>query len=224
MLAISGKFEPSTVSDLIQKYFGTISKGNEVRLPDDLKTLPKAQAITVPVPAESNPLLVTYPIPFATLSGTEHSALDMALYILFNGRTSLLGEQLISKQKIASSVSFDTGGSLGFYYLQFFLNNTNYQKALQVIDDANKNLKQLSETRYKAYAFAAQTDNLRNLQNPKQRAHLLGFYEVYRNGVEALKVDLSLAKSVRLKEVKAAAERYLNPNNRIAVFGTPKGK
>lgn len=224
VLSISGKFEPTAATELVQKYFSSIKKGTAVRLPDELKTLPSAKVVTVPVPGESNPLLVTYPIPFSTLPNNENIALDMAMYILFNGRSSLIGEQLISKQKIASSIGFDSGGSLGFYFVQLSLNKGEYQKALQIIDEGNKSLKQLSESRYKAFAFAAQTDNLRSLQNPKQRAHMLGFYEVYRGGVNALKLDLSLAKNVRLKDVKAAAEKYLNPNNRLAVFGTPKGQ
>lgn len=222
ILVVTGKITPENVMAQVEHYFGGIPKGTEARIPKDLKSLPKKVMVTKSVPGGSFPVAVTYPLPFGVMSSKDEAAVNLAFEIAFKDKTSLVGDNLINRQKLADSVDFENLG-LGFYFVAMSLIGNNGAQALKGLDASVESLQKLDAEAYERFIVSSEADLLRRLQTSRQRATLLGYYMTHRNGIEALKMDLALSKSLPLADFKSAAAKYLNSNHRVAVVGVPKG-
>jgi zinc protease len=223
VLVVTGKVEPASIFKMSEQYFGPIRKGTDAILPSDLKTLPPEKTVNQPVPGNLYPLVLTFPLPFAALPPEEDTALKLAFEMAFGGKTSIVGDRLINKEKLASGVGFDDIG-LGFYFAQISLIANKGQDALKIVDESLEKLGSVDDRTLARYASSSQADLLRALQTPTQRAKILGYYLTHKNGVETLITDLTMETSVNLQRFKQTVAKYLSPKNRIAVIGIPSGE
>lgn len=220
VLVITGKFNSEKAIEWVENYFGKIEKGSEAVIPDDIKKLPSQRIVKVSTPGASYPAVVSYSFPFKKLSVQEDSALRLAFIIAFGGETSLVGEELIIRRKLASSVDYSEQ-DLGFKFTLINLLGNSGDEAMKATDEAVNNLQKIDESRFQQFAFAAQSDLLRGLQSPAQRANVLAYYFTYSHGAESLKTDLQASKMISLPVVKEIAKKYLNQKNRIGVLAQP---
>lgn len=224
VLVIAGKFDTGKTLAWVEQYFGPVARGAEAVIPEDLKTLPKDKIVKVTTPGDSFPAAIGYPIPFGALSSSENSALDMAFQIAFDGATSLVGSELIDRRKTASAVESHII-DLGFNFVTLYLTGNHGEDVVRSVDNAVAGIQRLDEAQYRRFAFATQSNLLRSLQSPAQRAKSLGFYYTHRNGIASLQADLTATKSLPLSQVKSAAQKFLNPKHRIAILAQPsRGK
>jgi zinc protease len=220
IIILTGNIDVKKTVPWIEKYFGSIPRGVEAQLPDDIQMNPKSRIAYKKILGTSNPIFIGYPIPFKGLQFPEDSALGLALSIVFSGPSSLVGNELINKSRMAADVSYHWS-DLGFYFASIDLTGRNAQKAIENSDKAVLSLQNLSPAAYQRFAVAYQADLLRELQTPTQRADLLEQYMTHRNGIASLQIDLEAAKKISLEQVKAAAKKYLQVEHRIAVVGQP---
>lgn len=224
VLVITGKFNPEKAVELVENYFGKLEKGTDTIIPVDSKKLPAGKIVKKSSPGDSNPAVLGYPLPFKSLSVQEDSALRLAFIIAFGGETSLVGEELINRRKLASEVEF-IDQDLGFKFVMMNLVGNTGEEAVKATDAAVNQLQNLDDQRFNRFAFAAQSNLLRNLQSPSQRANVLGYYLTHYHGVESLKTDLQASKMISLNTVKDVAKKFLNQKNRVAVLAEPsRGK
>lgn len=224
VLVITGKFNAAKTVEWVENYFGSIEKGLDATIPEDIKKLPGQKIVRKSTSGDSYPTVISYPLPFKAISVQEESALRLAFIIAFNGPTSLVGEELISRRKLASEVDF-SDDDLGFKFAMLNLLGNSGEEAVKAADEAVTLIQTLDELRFRRFAFAAQSDLLRRLQSPAQRANVLGYYLTHYHGVESLKVDLQASKQISLPLVKEVASKFLNQKNRIAVLAQPsRGK
>ncbi len=222
ILVLTGNLNPKDTFHKVEQIFGVIKEGNPSAFPADISNPPQSVSIEKPVPGSSSPLVLTYSLPFQPLKFPQDSHIKLAFDILFEGNDSLVGEKLVHQEKLASDISYEEQG-LGFSFVSISLLKKDSAKALKIVDDIVTNFQNLEEKRFFSYAKNTQSNLLRNLQSPAQRAFAIGYYVTHRNGMESLQLDLELAKKINLSELKKTVKNHLKNQNRIAVLGMPNG-
>lgn len=219
-LILTGNFQPATVKPIIEKHFGALKAGKPIANPKDVASWPAAIVIKQDVPGKSHFLSVAYPIPFYR---EPSPGLALGIHMLFSGKRSLVGRELIVNKKFATDVNYDVDG-LGWPVVMVSLvKGEDVDNALKVLDLVVSTAGSLSAEQLQRYAIDYQAAVLRSLQSPDQRARTLGTYLNYKDGVSGLQRDLHAAKAISLSDVKAALDQYVRSNNRVAVYGHPKG-
>ncbi len=103
-MAIAGDYDPATIKELLEKYFGPIPAGSSV---------PLSPVVTPPITAERRKVVTdTVQLPKVILAWLSPPAfapgdadLDLAAEILGQGKSSRMYRELVYKQQIAQSVN-----------------------------------------------------------------------------------------------------------------------
>jgi len=228
-LCITGDFEPAKAKALVQKYFGSIPPGPAVeRLKDWPVGFEGEKRVTVP-DRVSLPRLyyVWHTPPFYAPGDAE---LDLLANILSSGKTSRLYKSLVYDRQIAQDVTAYQGSrQMGseFRIMVTAKPGVSMEEIEQAVDE------ELAKVRSKGVTsqeFSQAQNNweaifVRQLQNVGGfggRADLLNQYNFFLGDPDKLHWDMNRYLGTTAAAIKETAQKYLDPNRRLAAWVVPQ--
>ncbi|CAM3978737.1 pitrilysin family protein [Flavobacterium weaverense] len=226
VLVVAGDFKKDQAKEWIQKYFGRIKKGAEVKretfVEDPITQTIKAkfEDSNIQIPA----IVAAYRTP--SMKTRDARVLDMISSILTDGKSSRLYKKIVDEKKMALQIgafsnSQEDYGSYIIYGLPQAPNTP--QDILTAID---------------AEIVALQTElisekDLQKLQNKFENQYvdsnstidgiadnLASFYLLYGD-VNLINTDIDIYHSITREEIRDVAKKYLNPNQRLVLDYVP---
>jgi zinc protease len=230
-LAIVGDFDTAKIKPLVEKYFGSLKRGPDVKKPSvETPPVTSERRVTVTDTIELPKVAMGWLTPPIFTDGDADAT--VAANILGGGRSSRLYKALVYDQQIAQSVTVQQNSLiLGSMF------------TIEVIARPGKTPEQIEaaintelEKIRTAGPDPAEVDRARNgietgIVNGLQRlggfggvADRLNTYEHYLGDPGYLAKDLARYRATTPASVKAFAEKYLTNNARVVVFGVPGEK
>ncbi len=227
VLSIAGDIDIEKTKTLVRAWFGPIPKGVEVKQPD-IKEDPIATAMVdtaydanIQIPA----IMLAYRIP-----GTrekDQKVMDLVSEILSGGASSRLRKKMVDEKKNALQVgAISLSGEDYSTYVMFALPNAGKtpDEMMTDMDEevaklqtgliTDKELQKLRNTYESQYADA-------NLSSLRVAEELASDYTYFRN-TNRINTELGEYLSISKEDIRAAAKKYLNKNQRLVLYYLPK--
>jgi len=229
VLVVAGDFDKVKAKEWIQKYFGSIPKGEEVKKQTFVEE-PITQTIkaTYEDPNIQIPMVVaTYRTP--SMKTRDARVLDLISSYLSDGKSSKLYKKIVDDKKMALQV-----GAVGFsqedyglYILYGLPMGTNTSADI---------LKEMDEEIVKIQTDLISEKDYQKLQNKFDNnfvnanstvegiaENLASFYMLYGD-VNLINTEIDLYHSITREEIREVAKKYLNPNQRLILDYVPSKK
>ena len=231
-LAIVGDFDPKAVKEQVEKYFGPIPKGPDVKLPDvpmaDIKGVVKENLEDKL--AEVPRLMLIYK--GIKQYADEEPAGDILADVLGTGKTSRLYKALLFDKQLASGVNAgdNTLGLGGFFQITATASGGHTLAEIQpvvqaVLDDVRKNgITDDELERAKRNIIANRLRSIERIGGFGGKADRLNEYETFLGDPGFLPRDIARYKAVTKESVKAFASKYLTDDKHIELSVVPAQK
>ena len=228
-LAVVGDFDPNVAKELVEKYFATLPRGPDVKLPEvpqpEIKGVIK-ETFEDKLAEEPRLMLVWKGVRAFT---DEEPAGDVLAEVLGSGRTSRLYKALVFDRQLASGVGVGdvTLGIAGWFQLSVTASRGHEISELwpvvrQILAEVKKNGVTLEEVeRAKRNILAGK---MRTVERIGGKADLLNEYQTYLGDPGFLPRDLARYRAVTPQAVQAFANRYLLDENSIELDIEPQKK
>lgn len=226
VLVVAGDFEKKQTKEWIEKYFGSIPKG-EVTTKQTFTEVPITETIkgTYEDPNIEIPMLVTsYRTP--SMKSRDARVLDLISSYLSDGKSSKLYKKIVDDKKIALQI-----GAVGFsqedygMYIIYGLPMGDF-----TTDDL---LNEIDEEIVKIQTELISENDFQKLQNKFDNnfvntnatiegiaSNLATYYLLYKD-VNLINTEIDLYHSITREEIRAVAQKYLNPNQRLVLDYLP---
>jgi len=226
-LVVAGDFDKASVEEAIQRYFGSVPRG-------DIPTAPavKVEAKLTGVVRETIPDNVQFPkVVMAWHSPARFTPgdaeLDLCSVILQEGKASRLYKALVYDKRLAQEVSaYQASGDLGS---QFVVEAIAAPKvtaaALEAAMDeeiAKISAKPVTPEELTRAKNQFETGFVTRLQSVVQRASILNQYEAQRGDPGYADKDLQRYRVVTAEALLATAKQTLDPKARVILHVVPK--
>lgn len=227
VLSIAGDLDIEKTKSLVKAYFADIPKGPEVQQPTvkedpiTVQMIDTAYDANIQIPA----IMLAYRSP-----GTkekDEKVMNMVSEILSGGASSRLRKKMVDEKKNALEVgAFNMSGEDYSTYIIFGLPNAekSLDELMKDMDEeivrlqtdliSDKELQKLKNTYESQYADA-------NLTSLRVAEELASDYTYHRN-TGLINTELSEYLSITKEDIRAAAKKYLNKNQRLALYYLPK--
>lgn len=230
VLSISGDINIDQTKQWVAKYFETIPKGAPITQPVATDVPITHQIVdTAYDPNIQIPALVTaYRVPGRNTK--DEVVMDLLSSLLSGGKSGRLNKLMVDeKQEALEVTSFNyTLESFG-NYINFALPNGNVSLDTLLHDmDAQIKLLQtdlIGEKEYEKLINNAEVGFLNsNSSNLQIAENLADGYTFYNKNTNNVNEQLQKIRSVTREDIRAAAQKYLNPDNRVVLYYLPKAK
>jgi zinc protease len=226
-LVLVGDFDPAVARDLVQKYFGDVPRGPEVKKPDVPQ--PMLSSIVKERLEDKLAQLPRFELIWNGLRpySDDEAPVDVLMDVLAGDRTSRLYRSLVVDKQVASSVDGSNLVAILGGWIQVSAtgkpghSNDELRTLVQAaIDDVKKNGATKEEVdRAKTKILAGR---VRSLERGSARADLLNEYEMYLADPGYLPRDLARYRAVTPQAVQEVARRLLPDDKRIEMDIQPK--
>ena len=231
-LAIVGDFEPKEALALVNRYFGGLPRGPEVRHGE-----PKA----APIPSVIKDTLEDSHTQVSRLeliySGTQafaadEPALDVLADLLGGGKSSRLHKALVVDKQVAESAfASDETSELGGVFMLVATATQGHGKedllapmeaVIAAVKESGPTAEEVERSKRKIEAQLLR--NLEKLGGFGGKADQLNNYQIFTGDPGYLPKDLARYRAVTVEAVRDAARRYLPPERRIELYTVPAAK
>lgn len=222
VLVVAGDFELEQANKWIKDYFGTIPRGPEVKRGTFVED-PITQQInaTWEDPNVTLPMLVAaYRTP--SMKTRDARVLDMISTYLSGGKSSVLYKKLVDQQKKAMEIGAFAYSQedYGQYLLYGIPMGDNSLKSL--LDEVDVEIAKLqkdliSERDYQKLQNIYENQYVSSNSNIEGIAHSLAEYYMLYGDVNLINTEIDIYRSITREEIREAAKKYLNPNQRVVV-------
>ena len=229
VLSIAGDFNISETKKLIQDYFGAIPKGT--------KPIPRPNVTEPPMGGEVRAtiedniqlpaVIQAYKAP--KQGSDEYYAFRMLSNVLSGGPSSRMNKVLVDQKQMAlaaQAVPFfneDAGLFINFAIANMGVKPEDLEKS---IDSVVNNLKTtpISEQEYQKVRNQVETAFVSSNATMAGIAESLANYEVYFGDANLINTELARYQKVTREDILNVAKKYLNKDNRVALYYISKGK
>jgi predicted Zn-dependent peptidase len=226
VLVVAGDIDYDKTKILVQKYFGSLKRGPEVKRnykPIIFNSGEVRDTIyeKVQLPA----LYIGYKIPAVT--SEETYALNLLSSILTSGRSSRLYNELVYKKQFAKSVgSFVWDLELGGLFIinAIGMKNSNLKEIEDIITSEIEKVKSemVSAHELEKVKNEAESDYLNRLQTIMGKADMLANYYTFFKNPDMINRDLNRVLKVTEEDILNESGKYLNSNNRVVLYYLPE--
>jgi zinc protease len=229
VLVLAGDFEAETAKKLVKTYFNDIPKGAEIDR-NVIKEDPILEALTgeafdknIQIPA----IFTAYRIPEKT--SRDSKVLDMISSYLSDGKSSKLYRKLVDEKKMSLEVAaFNISlEDYGVYVILSLPVGENSLMALRneidlEIDKIQKEL--ISEKDYEKLLNKFESRFVDSNSTVEGIANSLAEYYTFYGDTNLINSEIDIYRSITREEIRAAAQKYLNPNQRLTLNYLPESK
>ncbi|MDX6181422.1 pitrilysin family protein [Flavobacterium sp. Fl-77] len=229
VLVVAGDFDKGKAKEWIQKYFGSIPRGEEVKKQTFVEE-PITQTIkaTYEDPNIQIPMVIaSYRTP--SMKTRDARVLDLISSYLSDGKSSKLYKKIVDDKKMALQI-----GAVGFsqedygMYILYGLPMGTYT--------SSDLLKEMDEEIVKIQTDLISEKDYEKLQNKFDNnfvnanstvegiaENLASFYMLYGD-VNLINTEIDMYHSITREEIREVAKKYLNPNQRLILDYVPSKK
>ena len=229
VLSVAGDINIADTKRLIDQYFGPIPKGTKA-IPRPNVTEP-ALGGEVRATIEDNiqlpAVIQAYQAP--KQGSNEYYAFRMLSNVLSGGPSSRMNKVLVDQKQMAlaaQAVPFfneDAGLFINFAVANMGVKPEDLEKS---VDSVVNNLKTtpITEQEYQKVRNQIETSFVSSNATMAGIAESLANYEVYFGDADLINTELARYQKVTREDILNVAKKYLNKDNRVALYYVPKGK
>ena len=229
VLVVAGDFEMEEAKKMIANYFNEIPRGEEIEV-QTFEETPISEPITaeafdknIQVPA----LFTAYRIPKKTTRDSR--VLDMITTYLSDGKSSKLYRKLVDEKKMSLQVAaFNMSmEDYGLYViLSLPVGSTELVAIRDEIDEEVDKIQNelISEKDYQKLLNKFESDFVSSNSSVEGIANSLAEYYAIYGDTNLINSEIDIYRSISREEIRAAAEKYLNPNQRLTLNYLPESK
>jgi zinc protease len=226
-LVVAGDINVPEVKQMIQDYFGPIPRGNEVPRVN-IKEEPITKQIdavaydpNIQIPA----LLLAYRTP--SMTTRDSRVVEMISTILSTGRSSRLYRKLVDEQKIAlqaGSIFLSQEDYGVFVSFALPLNNASLDDLTKSIDEEIVKLQNelISEEEFQKLQNVFENNFVNSNATVAGIANSLAMYQRFHGDTNLINTEIEIYRSITREEIRDAARKYLNPNQRLRLEYLPQ--
>lgn len=229
VLSVAGDINIADAKKLIQDYFGAIPKGT--------KPIPRPNVTEPPLGGEVRAtiedniqlpaVIQAYRAP--KQGSDEYYAFRMLSNVLSGGPSSRMNKVLVDQKQMAlaaQAVPFfneDAGLFINFAIANMGVQPDDLEKS---VDSVVNNLKTapITEQEYQKVRNQIETSFVSSNATMAGIAESLANYEVYFGDADLINTELARYQKVTREDILNVARKYLNKDNRVALYYVPKGK
>ncbi|WP_312323352.1 pitrilysin family protein [Soonwooa sp.] len=228
-LVVAGDFKKDETKKWIEEYYGSIPKGPEVKR-TTIKEDPITQAkeVTWNDPNIQLPAyLFSYRVPGSR--DKESYALSMLSTYLSNGKSSVLYKKLVDQEKKALEVQAINLGLEDYGIFAFFaipMGSTSKDVLQKDIDAEIVKLQTnlISDEDYQKLQNIFENQFVNANSSIQGIASSLATYNVLYGDTNLINKQIDIYRSVTKEDLRNAAKKYLNPNQRVIINYLPEKK
>lgn len=229
VLVVAGDFKKDQAKQWIADYFGPIKKG---------VVTPKKEYIEEPITKEINaswedpnvqiPMLITaYRTP--SMKTKDARVLDMISMILSDGKSSRLYKKLVDQEKKAlevSSFNYSQEDYGTYFIFGLPLGETTLEDLKKSFSDEITKLQTdlISEREYQTLINKLENRYVNSNSNLEGVAHSLAEYYLLYKDVHLINTEMDIYRSITPEDIREAAKKYLNDNQRLVLEYGPEKK
>lgn len=229
VLVVAGDFEMEEAKKMIANYFSEIPRGEEIEV-QTFEETPISEPITaeafdknIQVPA----LFTAYRIPKKTTKDSR--VLDMISTYLSDGKSSKLYRKLVDEKKMSLQVAaFNMSmEDYGLYViLSLPVGSTELAAIRDEIDEEVDKIQNelISEKDYQKLLNKFESDFVSSNSSVEGIANSLAEYYAIYGDTNLINSEIDIYRSISREEIRAAAKKYLNPNQRLTLNYLPESK
>ncbi|WP_192499983.1 pitrilysin family protein [Flavobacterium sp. PL002] len=226
VLVIAGDFDKKNAKEWIQKYFGSIQKGEKIK-----KELFIEEPITKTIRATYQDPNIQIPMVIASyrtpsMKTRDARVLNLISSYLSDGKSSKLYKKIVDEKKIALQI-----GAVGFsqedygMYILYGLPMGTHTatELLQEIDEEIVKIQTdlISERDYQKLQNQFENQYINNNSNVEGVAENLAKYYLLYGDINLINSEIETYQSITREEIRAVAKKYLNPNQRLILDYIP---
>jgi zinc protease len=229
VLSLVGDIEPHRALALVEQYFGSIPRGADVPAIPGRTALPPTLGGEVRDTVEQEISLARVYHAYRTpvLGSDEFYAGLVASYVLGYGRAAVLYRTLIREQQLAQDVVAYAFPIVVGASMMVLWATARPGVAVEELDAAVSEqvaaLANVSDADVERALSLLETQRLQNLQTVEERADQLSMYATLFGDPGRINTELERVRAVTAADVRAYAQRYLQPDNRAVLTYVPKG-
>ena len=228
-LVVAGDLKPEQTKKWIAEYYGSIPKG-EVFPKNFTKDAPISQEKEVTV-TDPNIQLPAYIFAYRTPSNKEKDAyaLQMLSTYLSNGKSSVLYKKLVDQDKKALAVQAFNMGMEDAGVFAFFTIPMGATTKATLQSDIDAEIKKLqteliSQEDYQKLQNQFENQFVNSNSSIQGIASSLATYNVLMGNTNLINKEIDIYRSITREDLKKAAEKYLNSNQRVIINYIPEKK
>jgi predicted Zn-dependent peptidase len=228
-LVVAGDIDFTTTKKMIQDYFGPIPRGADVT-----KNFPQEDPITQAMSAKGYDPNIQIPAIMAayrtpSMKTKDSRILDMISTYLSTGRSSVLYKKLVDTKKMALqagaiNLSQEDYGT----YILFGLpqGETKLEDIIKEIDEeiVKMQTELISERNFQKLQNQFENNFVNSNSSVEGIANSLARYNVLYGDTNLINSEIEIYRSITREDIKAVANKYLNPNQRLILEYLPEEK
>ena len=226
-LVVAGDIKPEQTKKWINEYFGSIPKGTPVT-----RNFPKETPITQEFEEtvyDVNIQIPAYIFAYRTPAAKERDAyiLSMLGSYLSKGKSSVLYKKLVDNEKKALAVEAFNLGLVDHSIFAFFaipMGNTSKDVLKKDIDAEIKKLQTdlISEEDYQKLQNQVENDFVNANSSVEGIANTLADSYLLKGNTNLINEEINIYRSITREDLRNAAKKYLNSNQRAVINYLPK--
>jgi len=226
VLVVAGDIDPVQTLKWVNKYFGSIKRGADVKkqsfLEDPITTQINATFedanIQLPMVVEA------YRTP--SMKTRDAKVLDMISTILSDGKSSRLYKKMVDEKKVALQVGAfnNSQEDYGIYFIYGIPMGENTSK--DVVSNIDEEIKKMqteliSERDFQKLQNVYENQYVNSNTSIEGIADNLATYYLLYGDVNLINTEIEIYKSITREEIRDVAKKYLNPNQRLILDYVP---
>ena len=226
-LVVAGDIKPEQTKKWINEYFGSIPKGTPIT-----RNFPKETPITQEFEEtvyDANIQIPAYIFAYRTPAEKERDAyiLSMLGSYLSKGKSSVLYKKLVDNEKKALAVEAFNLGLVDHSIFAFFaipMGNTSKDVLKKDIDAEIKKLQTdlISEEDYQKLQNQVENDFVNANSSVQGIANTLADSYLLKGNTNLINEEINIYRSITREDLRNAAKKYLNSNQRAIINYLPK--
>lgn len=228
-LVVAGDIDFAIAKKMIEDYFGPIPKGADV-----IKDFPKEEPITEAMSAKGYDPNIQIPAIMAayrtpSMKTKDSRVLDMISTYLSTGRSSVLYKKLVDDKKMALqagaiNLSQEDYGTYILYGLP--QGDNKLEDIIKEVDEEIVKIQTelISERNFQKLQNQFENNFVNSNSSLEGIANSLARYNVLYGDTNLINSEIEIFRSITREDIKAVANKYLNPNQRLILEYLPEEK
>jgi predicted Zn-dependent peptidase len=226
-LVVAGDIDISSAKKLIEDYFGPIPRGKDIE-----RSFPKEDPITEAISAKGYDSNIQIPAIMAayrtpSMKTRDSRVLDMISSYFSSGKSSILYKKLVDTKKMALQVGAINLSQEDYgTYILFGLpqGETKLADIISEIDEEVLKMQTdlISEKAYQKLQNQFENNYVDSNSSVEGIANSLARYNVLYGDTNLINTEIDIYRSITREEIRDAAKKYLNPNQRLILEYLPE--